>query len=134
MKKVILFVLTTLLLTACVNKDNTLEAKVSDFEDSGFSNGNGQIITLVEDGIMVSGTLRSYENSNMSSIDKVLQKENAETERHFHKIYTDGKIETKGSTYYVTLDDSTTLEFEKIALRKIKDSEGVEYVTQEYSN
>lgn len=131
MKKLILIVLTTLILTACVKNEDALEAKVSDFEDSGFTNTKGQIIAIIEDaGIMVSGTLHSTEQK--SSLDKVLGKENVENDKHFNKIYPEGKVETKGSKYYVTLDDTISLEFEKIALRKIKDSEGVEYVTQEY--
>ncbi|SOC43829.1 hypothetical protein [Ureibacillus acetophenoni] len=131
MKKLILFVLTALILTACVNTEDAFEAKVSDFEDSGFTNTKGQIIAIVEDaGILVSGTLHSPEKK--SSLDKVLEKENAGNDKHFSKVYSEGKIETTGTKYYVTLDETTTLEFEKVAQRKIKDSEGVEYVTQEY--
>lgn len=131
MKKIILLVLTTFLLTACVNSDDTLKAKVSDFEDSGFKNNNGQVIVSVEDGIMVSGTLRLYEKTKKSSIDEVLEKENAESDQLFNKVYKKGKIETKGSKYYVTLDDNISLEFEKIGERIIKDAKGVEYFTQE---
>ncbi|MCM3390332.1 hypothetical protein M3649_19755 [Ureibacillus chungkukjangi] len=135
MKKIILFVLTTLLLTACVNNDVKLEAKVTDFEDSGFRNNNNQLIILVEDGILVSsGTVHLlYEEPKKSDIDEVLEKENAESGPSFLKIYNQGKIETKGSKYYVTLDDNISLEFEKTGERIIKDSNGVEYYTEEYS-
>lgn len=133
MKKLILLVLTTLLLSACVNNDDNLKANVSDFENSGFRNNNGHIIVLVEDGIMISGTLQSYEKANKSSIAGVLKKESAKSDQLFNKIYSEGKIETKGSKYYVTLDDTISLEFEKVGERIIKDSEGVEYFTQEYS-
>ena len=133
MKKIILLVLTTLLLTACVHNEDTLEAKVSDFEGSGFKNTKGQIIVLVEDGIMVSGSLRLDEKSKKSSIDEVFEKENAESDQLFSKVYNEGKIKTKGSNYYVTLDNNISLEFEKIGERIIKDSNGIEYFTQEYS-
>lgn len=134
MKRIILFVLTTLLLSACVNKDDTLEAKVSDFEGSGFRNNNEQLIILVEDGILVSSdTILLHEKTKKSSIDEVLEKENAESGPNFYKIYNKGKIETKGSKYYVTLDDNISLEFKKTGQRIIKDSKGVEYFTQEYS-
>lgn len=131
MKKLILLVITALILTACVNNEDAFEAKVSDFEGSGFTNTKGQIIAIIEDaGIMVSGTLHSPERK--SGLDKVLEKENTGSDKHFSKVYPEGIIETKGSKFYVMLDDTTTLEFEKIAERKVKDSEGVEYVTQEY--
>lgn len=133
MKKITLLILTTLFLTACVNNDDTLKARVSDFEDSGFRNTSDQLIALVEDGIMVSGTLHLYEKSKKSSLDEVFEKEKAESDQHFNKIYNKGKIETKGSKYYVTLDNNISLEFEKIGERIIKDSKGVEYFTQEYS-
>ncbi|MFF2755705.1 hypothetical protein ACFVR1_18585 [Psychrobacillus sp. NPDC058041] len=128
-----MLVLTILLLTARVNNEDTLKAKVSDFEGSGFRNNKGQIIVLVEDGIMVSGTLRVNEKTKKSSIDEVLEKENAESDQNFNKVYNKGKIETKGSKYYVTLDDNISLEFEKLGERIIKDLKGVEYFTQENS-
>ena len=136
MKKVIFFILTTLLLAACVNYDVALEAKVSDFEGSGFKNKYGQLIILVEDGILVASSrmILSHEKTKKSSIDEVVEKENAESgTSNLFKIYNKGKIETKGSKYYVTLDDNISLEFEKTGQRIIKDSNGVVYFTQEYS-
>lgn len=132
MKKIVLFILTTFLLTACISNDDKFKANVSDFENSGFRNNNGQIIVLIENGIMISGTLQSFEKANKSSIAGVLKKENAKSDQLFNKIYSDGKIETKGAKYYVTLDGNISLEFEKVGERIIKDSEGVEYFTQEY--
>ncbi|MFJ5771635.1 hypothetical protein [Psychrobacillus sp. NPDC093180] len=131
MKKIILLLLTTFLLTACINNEDTLKANVLDFEDSGFKNNKGQIIVLVEEGIMVSGTLRLDEKTKKSSIDNVLIKENTKADKYLNKVYKEGKIETKGSKYYVTLDDTISLEFEKIGKRIIKDLQGVEYFTQE---
>ena len=130
MKSIVLFLMMTLLLTACVEKDDSLKAHVSDFKDSGFRNNNGKVIVLVEDGIMVSGTLRLHEKKK-SSIDEVLEKENAESDQLFNKMYHNGKIETKGSTYYVMLDDDFSLIFEKVGERIIEDAKGVEYFTKE---
>lgn len=130
MKKIVLFLFTTLFLTACVEKNNSLKAHVSDFKDSGFRNNNGQVIVLVEDGIMVSGTLGLNEK-NISSLDDVLEKENAKSDQLFNKLYDKGSIETKGSMYYVTLDDHLSLTFEKVGERIIEDAKGVEYRTQE---
>ena len=141
-KKCLLFtgiVFIFLLLTACENIDDSLKAKASDFEGSGFRNDNyNQFIVLVEDGILISSNRLilphlKTEETEMSSIDEVVERENAESgTSDFFKIYPEGKIETKGSKYYVTLDENISLEFEKIALRKIKDSKGVEFVTQKY--
>lgn len=134
-KMIMLMFFSALLLVACTDssKKDELKAYVSDFENSGFINNSNQIIVLSEEGIRISSHVQRGKSHRKSSIDQVLEKENIPLTQQFNKIYKDAIIKTDGSKYYVTLDENIKLEFEKVGLRIIEDSEGIEYYTQEYS-
>lgn len=133
--KIMLLFFSALLLVACTDssKNDELKAYVSDFENSGFKNKAGQIIVLLDEGIMIDSHVLRGQSDKKSNIDKVLEKENTPLNQQFNKIYKDATIKTDGSKYYITLEENIKLEFEKIGFRIIEDPEGVEYYTQEYS-
>ncbi|WP_332650150.1 hypothetical protein [Lysinibacillus sp. 54212] len=148
MRKVMLIIFSVFLLTACTDTEDSkggnvkgedtntslgeLKADESDFKGSGFRNKNGQLIAWVDKGLYVTGTLSPESAGYRTDIDTVLEKESVELGASFSKIYEDAEIKTDGLKYYIELDRNISLEFEKVGDRMIKDSQGIEYYTQEY--
>ncbi|MEC1177577.1 membrane lipoprotein lipid attachment site-containing protein [Metasolibacillus meyeri] len=132
MKKLLVFLFTILLLSACTSNDD-LVAYVDDFKNSGFQNNAGQSMALTEEGLMMSGPRNESGSKKLSDIDLFLESLGIQEGEHFLQIYENAKITTDGSKYIVSIPNIVQFEFEKIGERIIKDSQGIEYFTAEYS-
>lgn len=132
MKKYFCMLFAVLLLAACTVK-NELQANIADFEDSGFKNNAGQVIALTDKGLLISGQRSTSDGRKNSDIDMFLANLQIAEGEMFSEIYEDTEISTEGSKYTVVIDKNIQFEFEKIGDRIIKDTQGVEYYTQEYT-
>lgn len=130
MKKLLVLLFATLLLSACTSNDEWV-AQIDDFKDSGFQNNAGQLIALTEDGLLVSG--ERSDNKKVSDIDLFLKSLDIQVGENFRQIYENAEITTDGSKYIISIPNTGQFEFEKIGERMIKDAQGIEYFTQEYS-
>ena len=118
-------------LIACTDKDEvTYSAKASDFEGVGFER-NGQKIWAFEEELFIYAAYNNPEAKGRTSIDKILESEDAVSGIYYEKRYKNAKIKTEKDMYYITAE-GISLTFKKTGERIVSDEEGMEYYTSEY--
>lgn len=118
--------------TPVVENEDVYVAKPSDFNAPYWNNAN-QMITKAEkeEGLIIMGTINEAYGVS-TDLDQIFEKAGVPQGEHFEKHYPDAVIETEGSKYTITLEEGLVLEFEKVGLRIIKDTQGNRYTTPIY--
>jgi len=116
-------------LTACTEEEVTYDARSSDFEDEGYARAN-QTIVVIDDELVIFAEYNSNAKRK-TSIDKLLESEDAIPGEFYEKRYKNVKIKTEKDMYYITAD-GVSLTFQKTGERTVTDEEGIDYYTGEY--
>lgn len=129
----LLFLSISLILTliACTESDEVkYEAKASDFEGEGFER-NSQRIVVIDDELVIYAAYNNPESKNKTSIDKLLESDDAVPGEFYEKRYKNVEIKTQQDMYFITAN-GLSLTFKKTGERTVTDEEGMEYYTGKY--